>query len=924
LVSNSDAHSPPKLAREANLFDTELSYPAIFDALKTGDLDKFLGTLEFFPEEGKYHHDGHRKCGVNWTPEITLAHDIICSGCGKPVTVGVMHRVATLADRPEGVDPKTRPPFYSLLPLPEILSEVYGVGPNSKKVQGHFMQLLSKLGPEITILRETAIPDIEQAGGARLAEAIRRMRAGEVSVTAGFDGEYGIIKLFNPDEDDPTSAQMSFFTPSEIAREPAKPAFETIAEVSESYGKERQTPLEDADQVDGDVKDQLSATNESMHPLLTDLNPAQQEAMLTLDQPLIIVAGPGTGKTRTLTYRIAYLITEQGMQPEAILAITFTNKAAGEMRERLVELLGQSVADQIMIKTFHAFGTWLLRTFGSEIDLPPIFTIASEQDRQNLLKQTPPDLSSAERNQVLDQISAAKNQLLTADDVSFAGTEFAAQYGAYETMLHQFQTLDFDDLIFRAVALLETQPDVCDQVKSRFQSISVDEYQDMNVGQYRLLRLLTDATDTNVCVIGDPDQAIYGFRGADRQYFNQFQTDFPEAKRLYLSQNYRSTQLILNASGQVIDKDLSVERLKVWSDFVDQTKLDMHHAPTEKAEAEFVVHQIEQMVGGTSYFSLDSGRVDDDSVLGRTFSDFVILYRATALSHPLVEALERSGMPYQVASQTPFYDYKEIQTCLAYLWFLFNPNSVLHLNKILNPNGNRIDHKDIQQLADYAVTQGQDLWDAFAKFDDVITVPRGTILTLGILVDFLQGLKNKSKTTSLSQLLRDIQQFVAQERHLRLDEKQTERVELLIKQAQSFDTRLGDFLEATILQREIDAYDPRADRVTLMTLHASKVLEFPVVFIVGCEENLLPYQRDGQTVDVDEERRLFYVGMTRAQQKLVLTHANTRFLFGQSMENQPSRFMYDIEQTLTQIKMMATRKKQKSKDDNNATQLKLF
>jgi uncharacterized protein (TIGR00375 family) len=941
LVSNSDAHSPQKLAREATLFNCELAYDALFDALRSGDPARFKGTVEFFPEEGKYHLDGHRACGVCWEPPETLAHDGLCSVCGKPVTVGVMHRVEQLADRPAGDHPARVHPFHSLVPLPEVLGQVHGTGAGSKRVALEYEKLLSKLGPELHILLETPLEEIQAAGGERLAEGIDHMRRGQVDAQGGYDGEYGVIRLLSSAAwVSPT--QMGLFgeerrnttanerttnerTTNEGTTNEGTANEGTAADTTADGGTADERGAKGGVVADGAMagKDLLSGAGAALREgaatydtqpqlklhaarstpsgshLLDGLNAEQATAVQTVDAPLVIVAGPGTGKTRTLTVRIAYLIEVLGVAPEAILAITFTNKAAGEMAGRLAGLLGQRVAGRVLIKTFHAFGALLLREHGQRLGLDPQFTTLSDDDRHTLLKRSRPDLKRAEIDQALALISTAKNRLLAPDALElstespyFPGfPHFPSVFQAYESALRASQAVDFDDLLLLPVRLLESQPDVLDEMQQRLRWISVDEYQDVNLAQYRLLRLLAGG-GANLCVIGDPDQAIYGFRGADRRYFLSFQQDYPDAHVLRLSQNYRSTQLILDAAMQVIGRTAEgggggtppLQAVEALAGFAEQVKLEVYAAPTDKAEAEFVVHQIEQMVGGTSYFSLDSGRVEGaDEVMARSFADFAVLYRLGAQSRLLVEAFERSGIPYQTVGQTPLVAHKSVREALACLWLLHAPLSSVHQETVLAALGRR----------------KESAWQAFRH----------------------ELAQRRQAGDTVARLVERVHDLLAQQRIEPLTESDNERLSQLARRSLGYDADLAGFLEAMALQSETDAYDPRADRVTLMTLHAAKGLEFPVVFIVGCEEGLLPYVRPGKAVDVDEERRLFYVGVTRAQRQLALLSARTRILFGQRMDNAPSRFVADIEAALKEVR---AKQRRNPKPRAEAEQLSLF
>ena len=845
LISNSDAHSPQKLAREANLFDTACTYPAIFAALQTRNPQTFRGTLEFFPEEGKYHADGHRKCDICWQPQTTLQHHGICPTCGKPVTVGVMHRVELLADRPVGGKPADVPPFRSLIPLPEILAEVLGTGVASKRVTQGYETLLAQLGPELPILQDVPLPEIARVGGDLLAEGIRRMRQGEVIANAGYDGENGVITLFAPGERHNFGEQFGLLVAPPKPRPSRTSRTQTQVVPAKAAVKAHVTP------------------NDQRADASDNLNLQQQAAVTCVDRPLLIVAGPGTGKTRTLTQRIAYLVTAQGVPPEQILAITFTNKAAAEMQRRLQRALGEPVAARLTVKTFHALGAMILRECGDTIDLTPYFAICRETDQQLLLKHAFPEWREQERTATLEAIAQAKAALLLPDAPTLAITyqnqpEFLRAYRDYQAALQAAQMVDFEDLLLLTIRVFETQPEVLQRYQQRFRWISVDEYQDVNFAQHRFLRLLKTPA-VNLCVIGDPDQAIYGFRGADRQYFQQFQADFPDAQTICLTQNYRSSQTILAAAQQVIAKNPDRLAFDIWSDFVSQTKLTTYHAPTYKAEAEYVVHEIEKLIGGTTHFSLDSGRVASHDDGTRAFSDVAVLYRLGAQSQPLFEAFERSGIPYQIVGQMALCDYKDIQEILAYAWLLYQPEAAVYWEKI--------------------------------------SPPRAAAETF--LAELRRTVDGQLVTTVIQRIVTHLTRYESA-----VDaavEKRAERIQRLLLRATLFGANLAAFLESTALHSATDEYDPRAGRVTLMTLHASKGLEFPVVFIVGCEETLLPYERAGQPTDVAEERRLFYVGMTRAREQLILTSAQTRFLFGTMRQNPPSRFLADIEQALQEV-----------------------
>ena len=1063
LISSSDAHSPPKLAREATRFDTELSYDALFDALRSGERAGYRGTIEFFPEEGKYHLDGHRKCGVCWQPVTTRAHGGRCSACGKPVTVGVYHRMEELADRPHGARPPCAGPFASLIPLPEALAEMLGVGPNSKRVQGEYRRLVERLGPELTILQDLPAEEIAAAGDEVLAEGIRRMRAGEVRAQSGYDGEYGVIRLFDGAADRSSVVQLGMF--AELAEDssaaagtvpaagrhaassgdatmeggvaatgaaadtersagpsaavlmvrdaqedqpaaPEPPDSGDSAAGAVPAGRRRAAPAGDA-ALDQDLPYQApqearavapgpsvatdsdsepgaaapeaapaaasgagsagDAVREGARPYraapeeqaaapeppaivaadvrpgpatvasparlsewLGRLNPAQREAATHTGGPLAIVAGPGTGKTRTLTVRIAHLVRGLGVPPASILALTFTNKAADELRERLGELLGAEQAGRISAGTFHQLGADLLREFAAAAGIPPSFAVFDEADRRLLLKQSCPELSVAELRSVLAAISARKNGLATdtagAPPVPPARPpreglpDLAVLRDRYDAALAEAGALDLDDLVGRTVRLLETDLVVRRTLQARFRWISVDEYQDVNAAQYRLLRLLAGG-GANVCVIGDPDQAIYGFRGADHRYFLAFGDDFPGARRLHLDRNYRSAQGILSAAGQVIARNPDHQATALIADFTAPVKLDVYRAPTDKAEAEYVVHQVERMVGGTSYFSLDSGRVEDDDLTEtRAFGEFAVLYRLNAQAKLLEEAFDRSGIPYQITGATALAEQQPVREILSLLWLSQAPVSRIHWWRILSEGRGAPSEQTVTELVTRISAAAGAAGSAGAPLPDGAGIGAPPGARLARTLALVRSLADPAPA-SVAERVQAAAAGWADLRGREYDAGELERVARLQRRANAARAGMRDFLTAVALQSETDRYDERVDRVALMSLHAAKGLEFPVVFIVGCEEGLLPYLPPNRTADPAEERRLFYVGMTRARQRLILTHAARRLLFGQSMENRLSGFVTDIETALRELRQAPRRPPRPKTDD---LQLPLF
>ncbi len=814
LVSNSDAHSPAALAREATLFTGTPDYAAVRDGAG------LAGTIEFFPEEGKYHADGHRACGVNWEPARTREAGGRCPECGRPLTVGVLSRVEDLADRPAGFHKEQR--VEHLIQLHEILGEINGVGPKSKTVEERLNHLVATLGPELDILRKVPVDEIGKAGGEELREAITRLRRGDVRRVPGYDGEYGVITLFEPGELRNRNSAPQVETLFDMFPEPKAAKSRT-----EPPAKDRKTkpakekpappPLAPPPSPHEPFEPMLAGMEEVGTGLLDRLDAMQRVAASAPGGPLLIVAGPGTGKTRTLTHRIAYLCAELGVFPERCLAITFTRRAAAELRERLEALLGD-VAEDITVGTFHSLGLTVLKENAKAAGLGANWRIADEQEQAQAREQ--------------------------------AGVDDAA----YRKLLRQQDLVDLDDLISLPVALLRDDPALVERYRRRWQWIFVDEYQDVDELQYELLRLLSPA-DGNLCAIGDPDQAIYSFRGADVKYFLRFNADFVDARLVRLTRNYRSSAPILAAAVQAIAPSSLVSGRRL-----DPARLDpeaplvgRYPARSVADEADFVVRTIDELVGGLSHRSLDSGRVDSRAAVAGTlsFSDIAVLYRTDAQSGPILDALSRAGVPVQKRSHNRLRDRPGVQVIARELRHASGAEGSLATR--VKAAAQMLAQRYATPTLDGDQLAPEDVWSA---------------------------------------------------------------ADLLLPLAQRVGDDLPLFLQQLETGAEVDALDPRAEAVNLLTLHAAKGLEFPVVFLVGCEDGLLPLRWPGSAPtdeEVAEERRLFFVGLTRAQDRLYVSHAAKRSRHGSEREQEPTPFLDVIDSGLFERLGEAARSKPKDR-----------
>lgn len=713
LVSNSDAHSAAKLGREANLLDIELGYQPLLEALRTRR--GFEGTLEFFPEEGKYHLDGHRKCEVRLDPDETRALGGICPVCGGPLTVGVMSRVMDLADRAEGERPDSARPFSSLVALDEVAGEVLGVGPNTRGAQRVHNHLLETLGPELHILRFAPIEDITRVAGALTAEAVRRVRAGELTLLGGYDGEYGVIRIFDDTERASLGGQGAL-----IAAEPRPPR-----------KRRARTERQKSTSSRGNASPALLELRPTNDPL-AGLDANQREVAEQLEGPLLVVAGPGSGKTRTLVARIAHQLAKGSITPGSVLAITFTNQAAEELEQRLAQMLGaRAGTERPTVCTFHRFGTWILRELGgAEV------TVLDEQERLDLaIRAFGPDCQKKQAVAWLEAVSLAKQQ---PDPTRALAHDPAAReaFERYEDARQASGKLDLDDLVLDAFQLLQREPEMLAKVRTRFASISVDEYQDVNDVQAALVESIA-ADGRGLCAIGDPDQAIYGFRGSRPGHFLRFEETFPGTRSVRLDTSYRLTRQVATVGASVLGHGGVLATLR------DGAPVEVVSCASVKSEAEQILVRIERLVGGTSLFAVDSDRAGRDETDGVGFGDIAVLVRTKAQRGEVLEALGRSGVPCR--------------------------------------------------------SVGED-----------------------------------------------------------------------------------------------EPHDPRSEKVAVMTLHASKGREFEVVFIAGVEPGLIPLQLEGLHTDLQEERRLLYVGVTRARKLAVLSYATKRSLFGKQLPGGPSPWIEDL------------------------------
>lgn len=810
LISNSDAHSPAKLGREANLLDIELSYQGLYQAIQEGK--GLEGTIEFYPEEGKYHYDGHRKCHLCLSPKEAEKYSGSCPLCGKKLTVGVDHRVLQLSDREDGRERKEKKPFEYLVPLPEVIAASTGKTPASKKVQAQYESMVKDLGTEFEILREIPIEDIKKHAGYLTAEGIRRLRAGQVVRKPGYDGEYGTIQLFEPEEILNPTGQMSFFSIQEAHSEKQKESFSLPNNYSAVQGKILDTSRRE----------------------VFDLNEKQKKAVEAAGRRIAVIAGPGTGKTKTLISRILYLLEQRKVSPGEITAVTFTNQAAEELKARLEKALGSKRGiSRMHIGTFHSVCLDFLKKQGRDISLAD----------PSWLSETAAQLCSRYR------CSVKPAQLLSMISLIKAGKSSVTKelpkdiFTEYQNRLREQKLYDFDDLLLETIRCFQEAHNQKSRKKQSFERpfsyLLIDEFQDISPIQYELIREW-NKNGKELFVIGDPDQSIYGFRGSDSACFSRLQQEFPETEIIFLENNYRSTWPILKGALSVINHNSGTNR-NLISMKKEGLPVRIAEASSKRSQAVFVAKEINRMVGGLDMLEAETYFAKEGKEAKRSFRDIAVLYRTHYQARTLEKCFQREGIPYIIHGREDFLCDPLVQGTISFFSSLAKPENSFYKQDSIKKLWNLEETELAERIYEKMFSMYEDKW------------------------------KHGKPAKVLKEWMED------------LDSKENDCLNQLADMA-VFYRNMEELLDALLLGEESDLKrcgekKITGDAVSLMTLHGSKGLEFPVVFLYGLEKGELPLERKGEDPDVPEERRLFYVGMTRAREELVLTFTGEPSVF---------------------------------------------
>lgn len=914
LVSNSDAHNPQNLAREANIFTGEFSYFGMKEALQKKN-GNFGGTLEFFPEEGKYHYDGHRNCAICWKPSETIAADGICPVCGRKVTVGVLHRVWELADRPEGFRSKTALFFQNLVPLKEIIASAVGSTSASRKVEQFYLELLRKLGPELTILRNQPVADIAKAANPLVAEAVKRLREGNVAIKPGYDGAYGVIAMLRQDDRQALLGQASVleqtslleqgtmlqqgpllqqgnlaeqaavpensllppdrlpgaqcFPAERILRAPAEPLFPT------------ERGLESAAKKPG----KKAGIKDKSHFAITP----EQQAVVRSESPVTMVsAGPGTGKTRTLVERICYLIREKGVPPGEITAVTFTNKAAAEIRTRLNHLLGDKVARQLAIGTFHGLA-WRILNHNPEA---PVLQLLDELQSREIIAEVlrQKQIQMTTREAALT-ITVFKNQYPPEADSLPPRT--AELITGYQSSLRSYGRCDFDDILHSALQLWDDNPDWLQPFLEQFRHLLIDEFQDLNAVQYELTKRWCKGNQS-LLVIGDPNQAIYGFRGGSQRFFECLQRDYPETALFRLTHNHRSAASLVDVANQLVTESDRQHSSEPPPDDLSSA-VYCCVAPTEKAAAKALVAEIIELIGGSTMISAHGGRNRNPlAAQSFSFNDIAVLYRTGRQVESLEDALENAGLPYRVTGQEPTREAMAVKEFLTFFRYLRNRSDIFNLRSMLAIAAWGLNKEEIARLGEKIKQSSHDVTgDRLAELGKVLRVNPDPRLKEEA---FLSKFDRIAETVAhYSGFLEFPLAQVIGEWKMRMNPEEPVILERLLKLGENHPT-IGAFLDFLPLATEADLIrkgnrTTGSEAITLSTIHAAKGLEFGAVFIYGVEEGLLPLGNHPDPTMAAEEQRLFYVGLTRAEQGLYLVNIQNRFRNAQWVPTEPSRYL---------------------------------
>ncbi len=875
LISNSDCHSPAKLGREANVFSTDFDYFALREAIRSPVSAEghrvFEATVEFYPEEGKYHCDGHRKCDVCLQPAATRKVGGLCPSCGKPLTIGVLHRVMELADRTGALYPPGSPKVHSLIPLQEIVAELVACGPTSKKAVAEYIRLINIFGAEFTVLLDTPVADIRSKGFPLMAEALERVRDNRVIRQPGFDGEYGRIKVFSEGERAALCGQGRLF--GAVTGAPRQKAKQCM-------------PTELPDRVADPPSD----------PVTKGLNSEQQQAVDSPAAMIVVQAGPGTGKTHTLVSRVLRTAATSTLP---CTVITFTNKAAAEIRERL-QAAGVNDA-ALTVATFHGYCLAQLRS-----SLPDLQVVGPEE-RALLVEELYPDWTEQERNAWCRTLSLELRHPAEQEPISASRRYFQT--------LTERMLIDIEEVIPRTVSMLQQGDAVAQAMRAATGHLFVDEFQDVNRAQYALVAQL--AQTATVFAIGDPDQAIYGFRGSDPKWFHAFINEL-QAERHQLIRNYRSGSALVRAAEQLIGHNphpWPVPPMLVNSRITGALHLQSHTDPEK--EAAFIADQIEVQVGGTSHRSLDGF---DHTKTGKvSFRDIGVLSRTTRQAEVLGTLLTARGIPFQLVNLKAYYTKGDCR--LLYYWMLLlaglaDTGQLLFLLK--QEKGLGAQSVRIIQGCLRASSQPKDIHH-FLSASIPLTGGAGAGLErFRTLCGRMLALAAEQPAAEVLLALMD---------RYGLDPQQPEMIRLR-ELALTFGHSIASFAAHLETFSDSVIYDQRAEAVTLSTLHAAKGLEFPVVFIVGIEEGLLPLkprenpEPEADRQRVEEERRLLYVGMTRAVATLYLSWCQRRPGQGGSGEQpHPSRFLAELPSTAFSVPpLLRPREKRKTRH----RQLSLF